>query len=514
MTATTTPYRSTITGGRDGFAQTLRAEWTKFRTVRSWTIAAVAAALLIVLFGVLTASGSHTNGLPPVPIGPGGGAVTDQFYLAAQTLPGDGTITARITSLTSSDGNNRAAAGAPPAPTGTPAPWAKAGLIIKQNTSAGSAYAAVMVTGGHGVRLQDDYTGDRAGPSGAVTADSPRWLRLTRRGGAVTAYASADGTTWTTVGTVHPSKLSGTVRIGMFVASPLARTAAEHLGGGTDTGTGTVATAGFDNVHLTGSAATGTWTGTSVGADPRDTNSGALQPVGAGYTVTGTGDIAPGNDAAGPFDQVFAGGVFAALAVLTVLGVLVMTSEYRRGLIRTSLTVSPRRGRVLAARALVLAAIAFVAGLIGAVVIVPIGIHILRANGNAIAPVSPPTMARVIVGLAAVLAVGAVLGLAVGTILRRGAAAVAPVIVVAVLPYLLATTGALPVGAAQWLLRVTPAAAFAVEQSIPAYPQVDRAYDPTHGYFPLAPWAGFAVLCAWTAVALGAAAYLLRKRDV
>jgi ABC-type multidrug transport system permease subunit len=169
---------------------------------------------------------------------------------------------------------------------------------------------------------------------------------------------------------------------------------------------------------------------------------------------------------------------------------------------------------VLAARGLVLAAIAFIAGLIGAVVVLPIGMHLLRANGNVIAPITPVTMARIIVGLAALLAVGAVLGLAVGTILRRGAAAVAPVIVVAVLPYLLATSGALPVGAAQWLLRVTPAAAFAVEQSVPAYPQVDQAYDPMHGYFPLAPWAGFAVLCAWTAVALGFAAYLLRKRDV
>jgi hypothetical protein len=516
MTATTAAYRSSIAAGRDGFAQALRTEWTKFRTIRGWVLASVAAALLIVLFGVLTASGSHTSGLPPVPTGPGGGAVTDQFYLAAQTLPGDGTITARITSLTGAESSDRAAAGAPAPAAGAPGAWAKAGLIIKQSTRAGSAYAAVMVTGGHGVRLQYDYTGDRAGPSGAVTADSPRWLRLTRRDGAITASASADGTTWTTIGTVHPASLFLSVQVGMFVTSPPTRKTAEHLGGGSDTGTGTVATAGFDHVSLTGPAAGDAWTGTSVGADPRDTGpgSGSFEPAGAGYTLTGSGDIAPGNNAAGPFDPVLAGGMFAALAVLTVLGVLVMTTEYRRGLIRTSLTVSPRRGRVLAARALVVGAIAFVAGLVGAVAVVPIGEHILRANGNLIAPVSALTMARVIVGVAAVLAGGAVLGLAAGIILRRGAAAVATVIVLAVLPYLLATTSVLPVGPSQWLLRVTPAAAFALEQSIPAYPQVDRAYDPAHGYFPLAPWAGFAVLCAWTAVALGAAAYLLRKRDV
>jgi len=35
---TITPYRSGLEAGRDGFAQLLRAEWTKFRTVRGWVI--------------------------------------------------------------------------------------------------------------------------------------------------------------------------------------------------------------------------------------------------------------------------------------------------------------------------------------------------------------------------------------------------------------------------------------------------------------------------------------------
>ena len=44
-------------------------------------------------------------------------------------------------------------------------PWSKAGLIIKASTRQGSAYAAMMVTGGHGVRMQYDYTQDVAGPA-------------------------------------------------------------------------------------------------------------------------------------------------------------------------------------------------------------------------------------------------------------------------------------------------------------------------------------------------------------
>ena len=76
-----------------------------------------------------------------------------------------------------------------------------------------------------------------------------------------------------------------------------------------------------------------------------------------------------------------------------------------------------------------------------------------------------------IVGTAALLAVAAVLALAVGAILRRSAAAVTVVIVVIVLPYLLASPLAvLPAGAADWLLRVTPAAALRRPAGHPGLP--------------------------------------------
>ena len=118
-----------------------------------------------------------------------------------------------------------------------------------------------------------------------------------------------------------------------------------------------------------------------------------------------------------------------------------------------------------------------------------------------------------IAGTAALLAAAAVLTVAVGTVLRRSAVAVTTGIVVIVLPYILGTGGLLPVGAEQWLLRFTPAAAFAIQQSAPAYPQVTASYTPTAGDFPLAPWAGLAVLCGYAALALVLAFYLLRRRD-
>jgi ABC-type transport system involved in multi-copper enzyme maturation permease subunit len=207
-------------------------------------------------------------------------------------------------------------------------------------------------------------------------------------------------------------------------------------------------------------------------------------------------------------------GVLPALIVVIVVAVLFITAEYRRGLIRTTLLAGPRRGRVLAAKAIVIAAVTFVTGLAAAMVTVPIAKHILRGKDNYVLPVTTLTELRVIAGIAALLAVAAVLALALGALFRRSAAAVITAIAVILLPHLLATASVLPDGLAQWLLRVTPAAGFAIQQSIPEYPHVLSYYRPQAGYYPLAPWAGFAVLCGYAALALGLAVFALRRRDV
>jgi ABC-type transport system involved in multi-copper enzyme maturation permease subunit len=190
-----------------------------------------------------------------------------------------------------------------------------------------------------------------------------------------------------------------------------------------------------------------------------------------------------------------------------------MTAEYRRGLIRTTLAATPRRGQVLAAKALVIGSAAFAAGLVAAVIAVTAGVRLSRDSGSYLLPVPWLTEVRVVAGTAALLAVAAVLALAIGTLLRRGVAAITVVIAGLVLPYILATASVLPSGAAEWLLRVTPAAAFAIQQSVPQYSQVTAAYPPVAGYYPLAPWAGFSVLCAFTVLALALAARRLHRRD-
>jgi hypothetical protein len=284
----------------------------------------------------------------------------------------------------------------------------------------------------------------------------------------------------------------------MFTTSPGQSTFIQNLGGGSGTGSPTIASATFDDIDLPGVSTSTAWTGTRIGEPNPDMPVG-FQASGGTYAVVGSGNIAPGTE--GGSDHGVEHTLIGTFAALTVM------------VVRTSITGNPRRGRVLAAKALVITAVTFVAGLVGTVIAMPVSEHFMRANGNFIPPITVLTEVRIVAGTAALLAVAAVLALAIGTIMRRSAAAVATAIVLVVLPYILGTAGVISAGASQWILRIFPAAAFAIQQSIPAYHQVDGTYIPSLGYYPLAPWAGFAVLCAWTAIALGIATYLLRRRD-
>jgi ABC-type transport system involved in multi-copper enzyme maturation permease subunit len=518
-----TSYRSGVRATDDGFARLLRAEWTKFRTVRGWVIGMIVAALLPVLLALGGGSGSCNVSACNVPVGPGGEEVTDQFYFVHQPLAGNGSITVRVTSLTGLipdfSGQDPRKSQGPRMSSGLMS-WAKAGIIIKENTSQGSAYAAMMVTGSHGVRMQYDYTQDTAGLAGAVSAASPRWLRLTRVGDTLTGYDSADSTHWTQVGTAHLAGLSTTVQAGIFATSPQYTQAASMAFFLRGIGTGpSEATAAFDHVSRQGTWPSGAWSGANVGGStggPAPGPAVGFQQAGGGFTVTGSGDIAPNVPPAGigvTIAQVLVG-TFAGLIAVIVVGAMFMTAEYRRGLIRVTLTASPRRGQVLAAKAIVIGAVTFVAGLASTAVAVLLGVRMMRANGQYVIPVTTFTELRVMIGTAAVLAVAAVFALAVGAMLRRSAATVTAVIVVIVLPYFVAVVDpVLPAGATEWLARVTPAAAFAVQQTIPQYSQISNLYTPANGYFPLPPWAGFAVLCAYAALALGLAVILLNRRD-
>ncbi len=522
-----------------GFGSVLRAEWIKFRSVRGWVIGMILAALLTIFLGVFAAAnaniGCQINGgplktgkacLPYIPHGPGGEIVTDSFSFARQPLTGNGTITAEVTSLTGEHANLASSGGAAQVGSGLVpglAPWAKAGIIIKQSIHQGSAYAAMMVTGSHGVRMQDNFTGDTTGMPGAVLVAHPRWLRLTRSGDTITGYDSADGTHWTQVGTVQLTGLPSTVQVGMFATSPGYTVTQNSFGGASNSGGPAQATGVFDHVSLAGGAPGGTWTGTTVGGGgPAGAGpDGALRAFtrsGGSYTLTGSGDIAPVTAGPNsPFPTVTIEqsllGVFLGLIAIVVVAAMFFSTEYRRGLIRTTLAATPRRGAVLAAKAVVIGAVAFVTGLVAAVVSIGVGVPKEENSGQVLLTAPVLTEVRVIVGTAAMLAVAAVFAVALGAILRRSAAAITIAVVTVVMPFLLTALNVVPAGVGDWLLRLTPAAALAIEQSIPRYSQVATATSLVGGYYPLSPYAGFAVLCLWAAAALALALVMLRRRD-
>ncbi|MGW2288665.1 ABC transporter permease subunit [Streptomyces phaeochromogenes] len=509
--APSTPYRSQLHPGRDGFVRLLRAEWSKFWTVRSWLLVLVLAAAATVVISQLGASGSvnDSNGRVRIVSAPDGTRVDDTFRFVHRPLTGDGSVTVQVSGIEGREGRS-------------PEPWAKAGVMVKSSTKPGSSYVALMVTPDHGVRMQWDFTHDEQGSSSGA-----RWLRLTRSGQELTGYESPDGREWTKIATVRPADLPKAARAGLFVATPPHTTLRRSFGGTSATAGIATATADFGHVELRGSAADPSWTSTDVGApDPDDPDlpaSGPARPIpgstkvtGAGaFTVTGQGDIAP-DQTAGDTVQMSFQGVWVGVLFVVALGALFITAEYKRGMIRTTFTASPRREQVLAAKVLVIGGVTFAAGLVAVAVAFPLAQDTLRSNG--FRPPAFPDLSllegaapRAVVGSALLLSLVAVLALAVGALLRSSAGAITAVVVLVILPQILAF--ALPLPAAEWLLRLTPAAAFAIQQGVTHYPQVDQNCLPESGCYPMTPWNGLAVLGAYVAVALALAVWRLRRRD-
>lgn len=458
-----------------------------------------AAALVVIALGLLTAFGNRSSCPGPCPTDPtarDGSLVGDQFYFLHRDLTTNGGITVRMTSMIGAityppPHHDQIVSGL--------VPWAKAGIIIKDGVRQGSSYAALMMTGGHGVRMQYDYRHDIAGAAGDVSAASPRWLRLTRSGNTITGYESADGKQWSRVGTAKLDNLPATVQVGLFATSPGDLTLRHvALGGAIEEVRFTQATGVFDSVSLNGAAA-GPWRSEPVGEmnqtdwEKYDNPSGAVQANGT-IKISGSGDIGPvGIQGGFPIERILLG-LIIALVIMLVVAVRFISTDQRRD------PATPVTRPMLAAKAVVVGTAAFVTGLIAVGVTMVTGKALLKGNGIEVMPISALTDIRILVGIAAVLALAALLALALGALLRRGWAAILVATSVIALPYAVSALPLLSDSVAQWLLRLTPAAGFAVQQTLVQYPQVVAHYAPSAGYFPLPGWAGLAVLCAYTLI--------------
>jgi ABC-2 type transport system permease protein len=193
-------------------------------------------------------------------------------------------------------------------------------------------------------------------------------------------------------------------------------------------------------------------------------------------------------------------GVFLGQMAIIVLGSLVISGEYSTGGIRTTLTAVPQRLRLLFAKALVLAVMAFVAGVVTMFPSFWLGQKVL-ATADAHPPIDvslgDPNVLRAVIGGALYVAACGLLGFALGALLRHTAGAITVAIgIVFVLPIV---ANFLPGTWGDNVGKVLNAGG-----AISNTRHIDGQLDP---------WTGYAVFSLWWIVLLTVAAVLMRRRD-
>jgi regulation of enolase protein 1 (concanavalin A-like superfamily) len=126
---------------------------------------------------------------------------SDKFHYVYQPWSGNGTITARVSGIQNTN------------------PWAKAGVMIRETLAENSIHAMMVWTSGNGFAFQRrSTTGGSSLHTAGSAAGAPYWVRLVRSGNDFSAYQSADGNSWTLVGTATLTMASN-VHIGLAVTS-------------------------------------------------------------------------------------------------------------------------------------------------------------------------------------------------------------------------------------------------------------------------------------------------------
>lgn len=196
-------------------------------------------------------------------------------------------------------------------------------------------------------------------------------------------------------------------------------------------------------------------------------------------------------------------GMNLGLIVIAVLGVLTTSAEYATGMIRLTLSITPSRGRVLAAKATVVGTVAFALGAAFATLAFLIGQAVLGINPAVpTLGVGAPGVLRSLLGWGAEMAGFGLLALSFAVMMRSAAGAIATAIGLIFVPAILGAF--LPVWVQTHVLAYFPASA--AEQLSTA------KLDPGSATY-LGPLTGAGTLLTWVAVALVVAFSLMNKRD-
>lgn len=199
-----------------------------------------------------------------------------------------------------------------------------------------------------------------------------------------------------------------------------------------------------------------------------------------------------------PTSVIYGAGFGFGQLALCVLGVIVMTSEYTTGAIRSSLLAVPRRLPMLAAKVVVFAVLELIVAAVTVFAVFFVVTSILHSH--IVITLGQPGVLRATLGGIGYLVVLGIFAMAVGGLIRHTAGAIATVIgLVLVVPPLV---GLIPGTIAHHIYGYLPTVAGQLIGQ--------TAQQPADV---LSPWQGFGVLCAWTAVLLAASGFLLVRRD-
>jgi ABC-2 type transport system permease protein len=199
-----------------------------------------------------------------------------------------------------------------------------------------------------------------------------------------------------------------------------------------------------------------------------------------------------------PISVSLAGTTFAVIA-FGVLGVLTMSGEYGTGMIRSSLTVVPRRLPVLWAKLGVFAGVVLATSLAASFAAFWLGQALLSGHHLGVSITSPDAL-RSVIGAALYITVSGLIGVTLGALFRNTAAGIATFTAVFfVLPPL---ASLLPSSIGDHLTKYLPSNAGSA------------IFGGTDGVSnALSPWTGFAVLCGYAVILIAAAGWRLRHSD-
>src|SRR5205807_4971025 len=177
----------------------------------------------------------------------------DAFQYVYQGLAGDGEIVARVTAITNTN------------------TFAKAGIMIRESLAASAAHVILNLKPDGGIEFMTRPTpGAGTNWITGATQAPPTWLKLSRSGSTISAFVSADGSNWRTVGSTTLSIAANAV-VGLVVTS--------H-------DTTTLNTSTFDNVSVSGSS---TPVPPGPPATPTPANGATVASTGPALTWTSSG---------------------------------------------------------------------------------------------------------------------------------------------------------------------------------------------------------------------------------